>query len=110
MYTPMPAEQRQQARTALGLPHRPASDNQVIECAIAVQQMRDPEGPGGDDYDQLRIIVRGLAPWLAARLLDAEDEIERLKAENAGTTAGSSVCGFELDDGTIAYYATGNGA
>lgn len=79
-FNSMSHEQRAQARAALDPQQRAASDTQILECADAIRRLRDPNGPSGHRYEQLRLELARHAPLLIARILDAEAEIERLVA------------------------------
>ncbi len=79
-YKSMSETDREQIRTALSPARTPATNTQILECAAAIRRLRDPNGPSGHSYEQLRLGLARHAPLLIARILEAEAEIERLVA------------------------------
>lgn len=62
---------------------RAADENDILQTAHAVQQLRDPNGPHGDEYLQLQYFCADRTDALLRRILRDDKEIGRLKAELA---------------------------
>lgn len=59
---------------------RVADENTILQTALAVQQIHDPDGPKGDEFLNLHRFCAEQTGPLLQRILAADKEIQRLRS------------------------------